>query len=341
MKISRSHQLILAATAVVAIGVGAYALNGQQKSSSTTKSATNQSSSSVTKKQQTSSNASDTSSNKSQKMNIQAIKNGDFSSVAGTWQNQDGNGFTFDKHGLVSVVYSGQSRTDQNVYGDYKQGPVKNASIEKGYLKTFVGAKLSSDDVGASSMSSLYFIPKGVELDNTSNSTVDRLYSGQQMSDNNIYYRVDTKAVKEADSLSEKDKETLALLGMPDGFQSNYGKTTVADLLAEKANPTVMNPSSGFSQQATTFKGIKIQNDNGKYLLKLLNVPSDIEDRDESEGYFRFNGDTITYKVQGTRVQGAEQDQYAQTKGTQSLSKLYQQYKGTDKFKQVQKLIQS
>ena len=35
-------------------------------------------------------------------MDISAIQNGDFSSVAGTWRNPTGIEFTFDKNGLVS-----------------------------------------------------------------------------------------------------------------------------------------------------------------------------------------------------------------------------------------------
>ena len=53
------------------------------------------------------------------KMDIEAIAQGDYSSVAGVWQDDKGNKLVFDQNGLVSNEYEsyGLSLTD---YGDRK-----------------------------------------------------------------------------------------------------------------------------------------------------------------------------------------------------------------------------
>ena len=56
-------------------------------------------------------------------MDINAIANGDFSSIAGTWQNSRGETMVFDKNGLVS----------DNVV-------VKIIKVENGYVKVVIMA---------------------------------------------------------------------------------------------------------------------------------------------------------------------------------------------------------
>lgn len=105
-------------------------------------------------------------------MDISAIQNGDFSSVAGTWRNSTGIEFTFDKNGLVS---------------DNSKISIEHAKETDHYLK----ANYLSKDGGAGS--AIAFLPAGISLtmsvtsspDNgytdTSDTTQDRLWSGQQL----------------------------------------------------------------------------------------------------------------------------------------------------------------
>lgn len=105
-------------------------------------------------------------------MDISAIQNGDFSSVAGTWRNRTGTEFTFDKNGLVS---------------DKSNISIEYAKEIDHYLK----ANSISKDGGASA--AIAFLPAGVSLtmsvtsssDNsytdTSDTTQDRLWYGQQL----------------------------------------------------------------------------------------------------------------------------------------------------------------
>lgn len=105
-------------------------------------------------------------------MDISAIQNGDFSSVAGTWRNPTGIEFTFDKNGLVS---------------DKSKISIEYAKEIDHYLK----ANSISKDGGAGA--AIAFLPAGVSLtmsvtsspDNgytdSSDITQDRLWFGQQL----------------------------------------------------------------------------------------------------------------------------------------------------------------
>lgn len=77
-------------------------------------------------------------------MDIAAIQNGDFSSIAGTWQNGKGYTYTFDSNGLVS------DKTYVNL---------ARATVENGILKAYEDP--TSPGPGGAM---IYFIPKGVSL---------------------------------------------------------------------------------------------------------------------------------------------------------------------------------
>ena len=105
-------------------------------------------------------------------MDISAIQNGDFSSVAGTWKNSTGIEFTFDKNGLVS---------------DHSKISIEHAREIDHYLK----ASSVSKDGGAGA--AIAFLPAGTAItmsvtsssDNgytdSSDITQDRLWFGQQL----------------------------------------------------------------------------------------------------------------------------------------------------------------
>ena len=106
-------------------------------------------------------------------MDISAIQNGDFSSVAGTWRNPTGIEFTFDKNGLVS---------------DHSKVSIEHAKETDRYLKASLLPK-----AGGAGGAAIAFLPAGVSLtmsvtsspDNgytdPSDTTQDRLWFGQQL----------------------------------------------------------------------------------------------------------------------------------------------------------------
>ena len=117
-------------------------------------------------------------------MIIYQFKNRDFSSVSGSWKNNTGIEFTFDKNGLVS---------------DNSQISIEHAKEIDHYLK----ASSVSKDGGAGA--AIAFLPAGISLtmsvtsssDNgytgTSDIIQDRLWSGQQLingSTEGFFYKV-------------------------------------------------------------------------------------------------------------------------------------------------------
>lgn len=132
--------------------------------------------------------SSDSKSNKETGMDINAIQNGDFSSIAGTWKNGNGYTMTFDKNGLVSDT----TRVD-----------IENSKVTDGYLKSGTGPK-SGVGVGGGAIA---FLPKGVALtgsvtsspnekaDDQSDKSKDRIWSGQSLygttDDSYFFYKVD------------------------------------------------------------------------------------------------------------------------------------------------------
>ena len=137
---------------------------------------------------ETEASSSDSKSNKETGMDINAIQNGDFSSIAGTWKNGKGYTMTFDKNGLVSDT----ARVD-----------VENSKVTDGYLKSSTGPK-SGVGVGGGAIA---FLPKGVSLtgsvfgsygeqaNDQSDKAKDRLWMGQQLNgttdDSYFFYKVD------------------------------------------------------------------------------------------------------------------------------------------------------
>ncbi|SCB76220.1 DUF6287 domain-containing protein [Weissella bombi] len=148
-----------------------------------------------------------------------------------------------------------------------------------------------------------------------------------------------TKNQQDVASLSTVDKEALALLGLPDKFVSDYGALNADTILSGKSevtsNAIYQNPDANNGTKLTSveFSGVKIESDGPKNIVKLNNLANTVDNISYIQGYFVIDGDTITYKNQGTRVSGAQQ------LGTQSLKALFKQYKNDPKFENIKKLI--
>lgn len=109
------------------------------------------------------------------KLDIQAIKNGDFTTIKGTWVNRLGYTLIFDENGIVS---------------DTKMIDISRFKEENGFLR---GGLSFKNGTGAA----LAIIPAGVTLSySTSDPSQidrDRLWAGQSIADNpaDFYYKID------------------------------------------------------------------------------------------------------------------------------------------------------
>ena len=112
-------------------------------------------------------------------MDINAIQNKDYSSIAGTWQNAKGDVLTFDANGIVG----------DNLTVD----PFNNATVENGILSTSVSAAPTGSYMIKFAPQGTFFITDTLENE-VSDVSKDRIWTGQQYyytDPNAFYYKVD------------------------------------------------------------------------------------------------------------------------------------------------------
>lgn len=162
------------------------ASTSESKSSSSSTSASQSSSSSTSSPAESSTEPAPTPESSSTPattgMDIAALQKQDYTSIAGTWQDEQGNTFVFDANGLV--------------HEHYQVNPMNNATIENGVLSASYMPKTSPVGSGM-----IKFAPKGSSfptgvdgLPDASDSTRDRIWMGQQGVFSNpatFYYRVE------------------------------------------------------------------------------------------------------------------------------------------------------
>ena len=88
-------------------------------------------------------------------MDVNALANGDFSSIAGTWQDDLGNQLVFDANGLVTLQRNNGETLNHNV--------IYNGHVEGDKFRADFGYN------GAGSSDPLFFIPKGAPMPVTGN----------------------------------------------------------------------------------------------------------------------------------------------------------------------------
>ena len=111
-------------------------------------------------------------------MDINALANGDFSSITGTWQDDLGNQLVFDANGLVSHTYRGNESSDYTL---------TNSQIYEGKFGAFLTHKSGNE------VASFTAIPKGARLyDTGSENPKERILVGQDFTyaSQHPYYRV-------------------------------------------------------------------------------------------------------------------------------------------------------
>ena len=111
-------------------------------------------------------------------MDINALANGDFSSIAGTWQDDLGNQLVFDANGLLSHTYRGNESSDYTL---------TNSQVYEGKFGAFLTHKSGNE------VASFTAIPKGARLyDTGSENPKERILVGQDFTyaSQHPYYRV-------------------------------------------------------------------------------------------------------------------------------------------------------
>ncbi|WP_148889084.1 DUF6287 domain-containing protein [Streptococcus cristatus] len=111
-------------------------------------------------------------------MDVNALANGDFSSIAGTWQDDLGNQLVFDANGLLSHTYRGNESSDYTL---------TNSQVYEGKFGAFLTHKSGNE------VASFTAIPKGARLyDTGSGNPKERILVGQDFTyaSQHPYYRV-------------------------------------------------------------------------------------------------------------------------------------------------------
>ena len=124
--------------------------SNEAKASSTTKLSSDQSVSSQAEKPVENKTSADSNTPTTSGIDVNALANGDFSSVAGTWQDDLGNQLVFDANGLVTLQRNNGEKLNHNaIYNGHVEGDKFRADF--GYN-------------GAGSSDPLFVVPVGVAL---------------------------------------------------------------------------------------------------------------------------------------------------------------------------------
>ena len=124
--------------------------SNEAKASSTTKLSSDQSVSSQAEKSVENKTSADSNTPTTSGIDVNALANGDFSSVAGTWQDDLGNQLVFDANGLVTLQRNnGETLNHNAIYNGHVEGDKFRADF--GYN-------------GAGSSDPLFVVPVGVAL---------------------------------------------------------------------------------------------------------------------------------------------------------------------------------
>lgn len=147
-------------------------------SSSTPQTSSDQSISSQAEKPVENKTSADSNTPTTSGIDVNALANGDFSSIAGTWQDDLGNQLVFDANGLVSHTYRGNESSDYTL---------TNSQVYEGKFGAFLTHKSGNE------VASFTAIPKGARLyDTGSENPKERILVGQDFTyaSQHPYYRV-------------------------------------------------------------------------------------------------------------------------------------------------------
>lgn len=152
--------------------------SNEAKASSTTKLSSDQSVSNQVEKPVDNKTSADSNTPTTSGIDVNALTNGDFSSIAGIWQDDLGNQLVFDANGLVSHTYRGNESSDYTL---------TNSQVYEGKFGAFLTHKSGNQ------VASFTAIPKGARLyDTGSENPKERILVGQDFTyaSQHPYYRV-------------------------------------------------------------------------------------------------------------------------------------------------------
>lgn len=152
--------------------------SNEAKASSTNKPSSDQSVSSQAEKPVDNKTSADSNTPTTSGMDVNALANGDFSSIAGAWQDDLGNQLVFDANGLLSHTYRGNESSDY---------VLTNSQVYEGKFGAFLTHKSGNE------VASFTAIPKGARLYDTGNENPkERILVGQDFTyaSQHPYYRV-------------------------------------------------------------------------------------------------------------------------------------------------------
>ena len=152
--------------------------SNEAKASSTNKPSSDQSVSSQAEKPVDNKTSADSNTPTTSGMDVNALANGDFSSITGTWQDDLGNQLVFDANGLLSHTYRGNESSDY---------VLTNSQVYEGKFGAFLTHKSGNE------VASFTAIPKVARLYDTGNENPkERILVGQDFTyaSQHPYYRV-------------------------------------------------------------------------------------------------------------------------------------------------------
>lgn len=182
--------------------------------------------------------------------------------------------------------------------------------------------------------------------------------TSEKKQESTVEKKEQAKPEKKASDLSLKEQQALALLALPAKMYSNFGDITT-DMILAGTSPA--NGSTVDNIEEVSFGGIKPTPELDKYMIHLADVNVPGQPPYYVIGSFKIDGDTITYKTQGTRVMASPKeekefaaqgitdlneiqkmaaDRRATVTGTESLQALYEKYKDNPKFEQMKSKVQ-
>ena len=154
------------------------------------------------------------------KLDIEAIKNNDLSSLEGTWRSQSGNEYIINDSGEVRATWFTNDQKYESVVGLKVSKGQDSRNPETASISAWVKDSIAGGFV-------VVAVPSGVvmqpgddgKITDKSNHAEERLFSGQQyeamlMKPENVYYRVkpDTSKLEEAEknlAQLQADRESI------------------------------------------------------------------------------------------------------------------------------------
>ncbi len=203
-------------------------------------------------------------------MNLPQLSDQNFSSVAGTWKNSAGDTLVVNEKGALSANHDGQANNKQKIYiasGAISSGEQSyhiGTKVEDGILQTVAGSDPLPTTPGASALTPFWFIPKGVDVkkvtsmafNGESDQSKDRLFTGQQFDERNIYVRqqsTDDQQTNTSDFQLPQINDQLTFSSgaggwqttlklHPDGqFSGEYSASSMGDTTDDYPNGTSQN----------------------------------------------------------------------------------------------------